>query len=110
MEGNNTIIIFLFCIIGIIIFGKIFITPIKKIMKLVVNSLLGGILIVIINYIGGTFNFHIGLNIITAIFVRNTWDTRSYIFSSFKNILLKNVSKNSIIKNITSKRRIIWKD
>ena len=65
MEGNNTIIIFLFCIIGIIIFGKIFITPIKRIMKLVVNSLLGGFLIVIINYIGEAFNFQIGLNIAT---------------------------------------------
>lgn len=88
MEGNNTIIIFLFCIIGIIIFGKIFITPIKKVMKLVVNSLLGGLLIVIINYIGGAFNFHIGLNIITAIFVRNTWNSRGYIFSSFKDNLI----------------------
>lgn len=83
MENTNTIIIFLFCIIGIIIFGKIFITPIKKILKLIINSILGGILIVVINYIGAMINFHIGLNIVTSIFVRNTWSSRSNITGSF---------------------------
>jgi len=79
MDNTNTIIIFLFCIVAIIIFGKIFITPIKKILKLLINSVLGGILIVLINSIGAVFNFHIGLNIVTAIFVRDTWNTRSNI-------------------------------
>ena len=83
MENTNTIIIFLFCITGIIIFGKIFLTPIKKILKLIINSILGGVLIVVINSIGATFNFHIGLNVITSIFVRNTWTSRSYIISDF---------------------------
>lgn len=83
MDNTSTIIIFLFCIIGIIIFGKIFLTPIKKILKLVLNSVLGGILIAVINLIGATFNFHIGLNIVTSIFVRNTWTSRSNIFSNF---------------------------
>ena len=85
MDNTNTIIIFLFCIVSIIIFGRIFITPIKKILKLVINSILGGILIVIINYVGATFNFHIGLNIVTSIFVRNTWNSRSNITSNFQN-------------------------
>ena len=43
--------------------------PIKQILKLVFNSIIGGILILIINWIGAMFNFHIGLNIFTAIFV-----------------------------------------
>ena len=38
-------------------------------MKLVLNSILGGILIFVINLIGASFGFHIGINIITAIFV-----------------------------------------
>ena len=38
-------------------------------MKLVLNSILGGILIFIINAVGANFGFHIGLNIFTAIFV-----------------------------------------
>lgn len=82
MDNTNTIIIFLSCIMGIIIFGKLLIFPLKKIIKLVINSLMGGFLIFLINYVGVYFNnFHIGLNAITAIFVRNTRNTRSYIVS-----------------------------
>ncbi len=76
---NNTIIIFLGCIIAIILFGKILVLPIKKILKLVLNSLLGGLMIVCINWIGVAFNLHIGLNIFTSIFVRNTRNSRSDI-------------------------------
>lgn len=65
----NSIIAFLACIIVIFILGKIFIVPIKKIAKLLLNSVLGGILIYVINIIGATFGFHIGLNIGTSIFV-----------------------------------------
>lgn len=80
MDNTNTIIIFLSCIMGIIIFGKLLIFPLKKIIKLVINSLMGGFLIFLINYVGVYFNnFHIGLNGITAIFVRNTRNTRGYI-------------------------------
>lgn len=38
-------------------------------MKLIINSILGGILIVIINAVGANFGFHIGVNIITSMFV-----------------------------------------
>lgn len=93
MDNTSTIIIFLFSILAIIIFGKIFITPIKKILKLIINSILGGMIILIINSIGATFNFHIGLNIITAIFVRNTWNSRSYIINYFKNYLYIKILK-----------------
>lgn len=68
MEINN-IITFVACIVFLFIFGKIFIIPLKNIFKLVLNSVLGGILIFIINAIGANFSFHIGLNIITSIFV-----------------------------------------
>lgn len=77
MNATNTIIIFLGCIIGIMLFGKMLILPIKMIIKLIINSLLGGLIISMINWIGTAFNFHLGLNIFTAIFVRNTWNTRS---------------------------------
>ena len=82
MENTNTIIIFLSCIAAIIIFGKVLIWPLKNIIKLVLNSILGGLLIWIINSIGASFGFHIGLNIITSIFVRNTWNSRSDSFSN----------------------------
>ena len=63
----NTIIAFVACIIFIFIFGKIFIVPITKIAKLVINSIIGGVLIFLINLVGGIWGFHIGLNIYAKI-------------------------------------------
>lgn len=61
-------IIYIACICFLFLVGKIFILPIKSILKLVLNSCIGALLIYLINLIGMTFNFHIGLNYITAIF------------------------------------------
>lgn len=66
---TNTIITFFACIIILFIVGRIFIVPLRKILKLVINSILGGGLIYVINIVGATFGFHIGLNIGTSIFV-----------------------------------------
>lgn len=66
---DNNVITFLAGICFLFIFGRIFILPIKSILKLVLNSVLGALLIYIINFIGAGFNFHIGLNYITSIFV-----------------------------------------
>lgn len=65
----NSILAFLAGIIFLFIFGKIFIIPLKSILKLVLNSILGGLLLAGINSIGAIFGFHVGLNVITAIFV-----------------------------------------
>ena len=51
---NINILIIISCICLLFIIGKIFIVPIKWILKLVFNSILGGILIWVINLIGGT--------------------------------------------------------
>lgn len=67
--GTDTIITFFACIIILFVVGRIFILPLKKILKLVINSILGGALIYIINLVGAAFQFHIGLNIGTSIFV-----------------------------------------
>lgn len=64
---NVNIITYLACICFLFIFGRIFIVPIKKVLKLVINSILGGITIYIINLIGANFGFHIGLNFFTSI-------------------------------------------
>ena len=65
----NSIIAFIACLFFLFIAGKIFIVPLKTIFRFILNSILGGILIFIINIIGEAFNFHIGLNIITSILV-----------------------------------------
>ena len=57
------------CIIFILIFEKILLFPMRKVFKLILNTFLGGLAIWIINIIGTSFDFHIGLNIITSIIV-----------------------------------------
>ena len=66
---DTNLIVYLACICFIFIFGRIFIIPLKKILKLVFNSILGGVTIYIINLIGGSFGFHIGLNFFTSIVI-----------------------------------------
>ena len=64
----TSVIIYLACLIVIFIVGKIFFVPLKSIFKLLINSILGGILIYIVNIVGESFGFHIGLNVGTALF------------------------------------------
>ena len=66
---DTNLLTYLACICFLFIFGKIFIVPIKKVLKLVINSILGGITIFLINLIGGIWGFHIGLNLFTSILV-----------------------------------------
>ncbi len=68
MDGNM-LLIYVACIIGIFIIGKIFIVPIKVIIKLIINSLLGVVLLYVINIIGTMCGLHIGINVVTALVV-----------------------------------------
>ena len=67
--GLTSILIMIGCALAILIIGKIFLFPIKLLLKLVLNTIIGGIIIYIINLIGGNFGFHIGLNLITSLVV-----------------------------------------
>ena len=66
---NENIITYLACICFIFIFGKIFIVPLKKLLKIIFNFVLGGICIFLINIIGSNWGFHIGLNIFTSVLI-----------------------------------------
>jgi len=66
---NTNIITYLACICFLFIFGRIFILPLKKILRLIINSVLGGVAIFLINLVGQNFGFHIGLNFFTGIIV-----------------------------------------
>lgn len=61
--------IILGCIFAFWIIGKVFSIPLKAIGKLILNSILGGVLIFIINLVGQLFSFHIGLNVVTSLLV-----------------------------------------
>lgn len=78
---NINALIFISCICMLFVFGRIFIVPIKWIIKLVFNSILGGVLIWIINLIGATWGFHIGLNLYTSILIRYFRNTWSIVFN-----------------------------
>lgn len=84
---DTNIITYIACICFLFIFGRVFIVPITKVMKLVINSTLGGLLIFIINLIGANFGFHIGLNFFTSILVRNIRITRSNLYCNYKIII-----------------------
>lgn len=66
---TKIVLTFIACVAIIFIFGKSFILPIRIAIKLIINSCLGMLLIFIINLIGNSFSFHIGLNILNAIIV-----------------------------------------
>lgn len=68
MDVNNLATI-LGCVLAIIVIGIIFKIKLFKVLKLVFNSILGGILIFIINKVGISFGIHIGLNIVTSMII-----------------------------------------
>lgn len=78
---DTNMITYLACICFLFIFGRIFIFPLKKILKLLLNSIFGGIFIYIINWFGGAFGFHIGLNFFTCIIIRSVGITRGCLFN-----------------------------
>lgn len=58
---------FLIAIIGLFLLVKLFAWPIKVLIKLIINGVLGAILLFILNMVGGTFGLTIGINAITAL-------------------------------------------
>lgn len=81
---DTNMITYLACICFLFIFGRIFILPLKKIGKIILNSILGGICIYVINLIGSAFGFHIGLNFFTSILIRIIGITRCGLLNCCK--------------------------
>ncbi|HAA25450.1 MAG TPA: SigmaK-factor processing regulatory BofA [Ruminiclostridium sp.] len=69
---NNNLLILIAWIAGILIvfaFGKALKVPLKFAVKLLINGVIGGIVILLINFIGQYFDFGISLNIFSALIV-----------------------------------------
>ena len=109
---NTNIITYLACICFLFVFGRIFILPLKKIVKLVFNSVLGGITIFVINFVGATFGFHIGLNFFTSILIRLIRVARGCLFGccEIANLLEDNnkITGMSEIANLRGEYYIIF--
>ena len=63
----NTILVYVLSVLGVCLVAKVFSAPLKIIFKLLVNALVGGIALIVINWIGGFFSFHIDLNFVSAL-------------------------------------------
>lgn len=62
-------LVFIGAVVAVFIILKILAWPIKKIIKMILNIVLGGALLIVVNMIGANFGFVIPLNWITALVV-----------------------------------------
>ena len=69
MDFLISILPFLITILVLFIILKLVSMPFKVIIRFLLNSVLGGLAILVINYIGASYGFGIGLNIFTSVFV-----------------------------------------
>jgi inhibitor of the pro-sigma K processing machinery len=63
-------LIILAWVIGVFVvftFGKALLLPLKVLFKLVINGILGGIAIILINIVGAPFGFTLSLNVLSAL-------------------------------------------
>lgn len=58
---------FLIAVLGFLILTKIFLWPLKLLLKLILNGALGIIILLVVNLIGANFNFFLGINVVTAL-------------------------------------------
>ncbi|AEV66780.1 pro-sigmaK processing inhibitor BofA family protein [Acetivibrio clariflavus] len=65
----STIFLYIAGIIFLFFLGRIFAGPMKVVARLIGSSILGGIVIFVLNLIGSFFNFCIALNFITSFIV-----------------------------------------
>lgn len=63
----SSIFVYILAVIGVCLIAKLLSAPLKLIFKLLINAIVGAVALIIINYIGSFFAFHIDLNFITAL-------------------------------------------
>lgn len=65
--GLNSIIAFGVGIVALYVIGLLLVVPIKIIMRLVVNGIIGGLTLLLVNLVGGLVGLSIGINPVTAL-------------------------------------------
>lgn len=65
----SVILAYIFGIIFLFVIGRILLVPMKIVLKFIYNALIGGIILLGINFIGNLVGFNIALNIVTALVV-----------------------------------------
>lgn len=67
--GINIILAYAAGLVLLYLLGWVLLVPIKIVWRLLYNGIIGGIVLVILNFIGGYFGLHIPLNPISALVV-----------------------------------------
>ncbi len=67
--GINIILAYAIGLILLYLLGWVLLVPIKIIWRLLYNGIIGGIVLIILNFVGGYFGLHIPLNPISALAV-----------------------------------------
>lgn len=65
--GMEIALYFIIAVLVLLIIGKILSWPFKMLFKLVINAIGGGILLFLVNYVGGPFGINISINAVTAL-------------------------------------------
>ncbi len=65
----NIIIAFALGLLLIYMMGRVMLFPLKIVFKLLINAIIGGLVLWVINYFGSFFGVHIPLNPVTALTV-----------------------------------------
>ena len=63
----STIVAFAVGIIALYVIGLLLVIPIRIIIKLMINGIIGGITLFLVNLVGGIFGLTIGINPVTAL-------------------------------------------
>lgn len=63
----ETILVYILAVLGVCLIAKILSAPLKLIFKILANALIGGLALIVINWIGSFFSFHIDLNFFSAL-------------------------------------------
>ncbi len=63
----NILIAFALGLLLIYLIGRVMLVPLKLMFKLLINAVIGGVVLWVINYFGTYFNIHIPLNPVTAL-------------------------------------------
>ena len=67
MATANLVMAILFLLVIIFIIAKLIMKPIKLVWKLVINSIIGLVLLMLANYIGAYLDFSLPLNVLTVL-------------------------------------------
>lgn len=65
----STIAAYLVGLLLLYVFGRVLVVPIRILMKLLINGLIGGVVLLLFNLVGGIFNLSIAVSPLNAIIV-----------------------------------------